>query len=197
MKRFMIILLSVVLLLTLASCGSKATDTQTPADTTEAEQTTGSVDTTDETKDADQTDETEESKASNQSGDPYGITFENVKLVPGTAFDAAALPEASSVTEVPSCAFEGSDNLYHYGLFELTAYDEGNGETVYSIYLLDPNTATDEGLYLGDTLSRAEELYGTDYVQNDTQVTYTAGNTMLILILQDENIISIEYRMAQ
>lgn len=143
-----------------------------------------------------------------QSGDPgtgdpetnpegFGLTFSEVKLVPGAAFDASKLPEADSVTQVPSCAFEGTDNAYNYGAFELTAYNEGNGEIIYSIYLLDANTATDEGLYLGDTLSRAEELYGTTYETVGTQVTYTKGSTQLILILQDDSIISIEYRMAQ
>ena len=107
------------------------------------------------------------------------------------------MPAASSVTEVPSCAFDGTDKAYNYDVFELTAYNEGNGEIIYSIYLIDANTATDEGLYLGDDLARAEELYGSEYAMTDNQVTFTKGNTLLILILQEESIISIEYRLAQ
>lgn len=184
MKKLISILLTAVLLLTITACtenalGGKPSNPQNP-----------------------------NPGNGQQSGDPgtgdpetnpegFGLTFSEVKLVPGAAFDASKLPEADSVSQVPSCAFDGTDNAYNYGAFELTAYNEGNGEIIYSIYLLDANTATDEGLYLGDTLSRAEELYGNTYEKVGTQVTYTKGNTLLILILQEDSIVSIEYRMAQ
>ncbi len=179
MKKLTSVLLAVALLLTLAACGGNETPeaTNTPETTNNTEESTAP------------------SESTGKLEEIYGITYEGVKLVPGAAFDAAALPEASSVMEVPSCAFEGTDKAYNYGTFELTAYNEGNGEIIYSIYLLDPNVATDEGLYLGDTLSRAQELYGEDYERKDTQITYTAGNTMLILILQGDSIASIEYRV--
>lgn len=185
MKKIISILLTLVLLLAMAACSNDATDsTQAP----EGKATEG-------TAGANQPSGSASEPGQAEAG--FGLTFHDVKLVPGAAFDPAALPEAASVVQVPSCAFEGTDNAYNYEAFELTAYNEGNGEVIYSIYLLDPNTATDEGLYLGDTLSRAEELYGTEYVKKETQVTYTSGNTMLILILQGDNIASIEYRMAQ
>lgn len=184
MKKLISILLTVLLLLTVAACDSSRTADTTP----DAQQPNG-------------TNSKQPASPSEGSGDTvtegFAFTFSDVKLVPGAAFDASVLPEAVSVMEVPSCALEGTDNAYNYEAFELTAYNEGNGEIIYSIYLLDANTATDEGLYLGDTLSRAEELYGTQYEKADTQVTYTRGNTQLILILQEDSIISIEYRLAQ
>lgn len=187
MKKIISILLTLVLLLAMAACSSDATDSaQTPNGKTSNSNTPGNAGNA-----------TGSASEPAQAGEGFGLTFHDVKLVPGAAFDASALPEAASVMQVPSCAFEGTDNAYNYEAFELTAYNEGNGEVIYSIYLLDPNTATDEGLYLGDSLSRAEELYGTEYVKEDTQVTYTSGNTMLILLLQGDSVFSIEYRMAQ
>ena len=180
MKKLICILLAMALLLTVTACGTAA-----------GGQGSGDKDGNGD-KDGASTDPTEGVVA-----EGFSITFADVKLVPGAAFDAAALPAASSITEVPSCAFEGTDKAYNYDVFELTAYNEGNGEVIYSIYLIDANTATDEGLYLGDDLARAEELYGTEYEKVDNQVTYTKGNTLLILILQGDSIISIEYRMAQ
>lgn len=184
MKKLMSILLIAVLLLTVTACngntlGGKPSDPKAPNNGNGAQST----------------DPTGGSTGTEAEG--FGLTFSEVKLVAGAAFNASALPEADSVTQVPSCAIEGTDNVYNYGAFELTAYNDGNGEVIYSIYLLDPNTATDEGLYLGDTLDRAKELYGADYEQAGTQITYTKGSTLLILILQDDSIISIEYRMAQ
>ena len=73
---------------------------------------------------------------------------------------------------------------------------DGTGEVIYSIYLVDANTSTMEGLYVGDDLARVTELYGTNYTQNDTELTFTKGTTTLNLILDGETVISIEYRMV-
>ena len=59
-----------------------------------------------------------------------------------------------------------------------------------------PNYTAEEGLYVGDDLARVTELYGSDYTENDTELTFTKGNTTLNLILDGETVISIEYRMA-
>jgi hypothetical protein len=91
---------------------------------------------------------------------------------------------------------EGTDNVYNYDTFEITAYDEGKGEFIYSIYFIDPNLTTPEGLALGDTLDKAISLYGDGYTQEDSAYTYVGGNTMLVIILQNDAIASIEYRMV-
>lgn len=126
----------------------------------------------------------------------FGFVYENETLIPGNSFSKEKLPEPESVYTVPSCAMEGTDNVYNYTVLEVTAFQDGAGERIYSIYLLDANTPTPEGLYLGDNLSRAIELYGMEYQQDGAQVTYQKGNTLLVLILQEENVTSIEYRLA-
>lgn len=130
------------------------------------------------------------------TGEPYAFTFNNVKLIPGAAFDASKLPKATSTYQVPSCALEGTDNVYNYDAFELTAFNDGKGEFIYSIFFIDPNLTTPEGLALGDKLDQAIKLYGSDYVQEDTAYTFESAKTQLILILQDDSIVSIEYRMV-
>lgn len=126
----------------------------------------------------------------------YSFTYQGVELVPGAEFDPAALPEADFVYEVPSCAIEGTDNVYSYGVMEVTAFDDGTGEIIYSVYISDANTPTDEGLYIGDDMATVESLYGTDYTQLDTQVTYQSGNSYLVLLVENDVVISIEYRMV-
>ncbi len=126
----------------------------------------------------------------------FAFVYQNETLIPGTAFSKEKFSEPESVYTVPSCAMEGTDNVYNYTVLEVTAFQDGTGEKIYSIYLLDANTPTPEGLYLGDSLSRVTELYGTGYRQDGTQITYQKGNTLLVLILQEENVTSIEYRMA-
>ena len=180
MKKLFAALLALAMVLSLAACGEDApAATQPNAATNPPQPTFGTAATNPiDTK-------------------TFAFTFADTQLIPGAAFDASALPEASGVMQVPSCAFEGTDNAYNYDAFELTAYNDGSGEVIYSIYLLDPNTPTDEGLYLGDDFAQATMLYGDEYTENGTQITYTRGNTQLILILQDDVVTSIEYRMAQ
>lgn len=187
MKKLIFILIA-VLLLCFAGCGGN-NDVDLP-------EITGST--------ADATEPSDSGSAGEQPSEggetdtlPLVFTFSGVDLIPGAPFESAALPESESVYTIPSCAGEGTDNVYNYGSFELTAFDDGTGEVIYSIYLIDPNLTTPEGLALGDPMSRAEELYGAGYVSDGTSRCYTSGGAMLILLLDsNDNIFSIEYRMS-
>ena len=181
MKKLIALMMALLLVAALAACGAEPLKTTQPA---AQEQTEPTKTTEPEATDPDPVEEV------------FSFTYEGVELIPGAAFDPAQLPEADSVFEVPSCAIEGTDNVYSYPPFELTAYNDGTGEVIYSIYLLDANTPTEEGLYVGDDLTRVTELYGSDYAENDTELTFTKGNTTLNLIMDGETVISIEYRMV-
>ena len=125
----------------------------------------------------------------------FSFRVNGVELVPGAVFDGSVLPTVSSIYQVPSCAIVGTDNVYNYESFELTAFDDGEKEVIYSILLLDPNIATDEGLALGDTADKVLQLYGSDYVQEGTAWIYPAETSMLCIIVQADHVVSIEYRM--
>ena len=176
MKKFIVMLLALVMLLTFAACDSTG---QTP-DTTAAAQTDPAADI-----------QQEATAPAGEEG--FRFTLEGVALVPGTDYDAAALPEPGSVYQVPSCAIEGTDNVYSFDAVEVTAFFDGTKEIIYSIAILDPNVCTDEGLYLGDSVDRALELYGEDYQENGTAMVYTKGMTMLTLIVQNGYVVDIEF----
>lgn len=187
MKKIIAIMLSILMLLALTACGEPAEQPNTTTNT--AENTTANT--------ADDTTAPEDTTAAqNTDGLETGFvfTFEGVELTPGQAFDAAALPEANSVYQVPSCAIEGTDNVYNYGTIEVTAFDDGNGEVIYSVYIMDANTPTNEGLYIGDTLDHIVAAYGEDYTQEGNQITYQKGDTLLIIILGGEYVQSIDFR---
>lgn len=186
MKRLIALLLAAMTLLCLAACNQEGSG-DVPQITMGAQQPN-----TPDVKD----DETQEATQAQEKGEAFAFTFNNVLLVPGAAFDASKLPEATSTYTVPSCALEGTDNVYNYEAFEVTAFDEGKGEFIYSIYLIDPNLTTPEGLALGDSLDKAVNLYGSAYTQEDSAYIYESAGTQLILILQDNSIISIEYRLV-
>lgn len=125
----------------------------------------------------------------------FSFLYEGVALIPGEVFDPSVLKGYTEVSEVPSCAFDGSDNVYNYGVFELTAYIGEDGERVYSIYFIDSNLPTTEGLCLGDTVEDMKSLYGEDYEAEGTAYTYTRGETLLIIIARNDIVVSIEYRL--
>ena len=187
MKKLIAMILALTMVLCLTACGGE----EEVADQTIG----GSV--TEATKGAEETEAPTEGEAEVVPGGAvFAFTFEGVDIIPGEAFDASKLPEAASLYEVPSCAIEGTDQVYNYDIVEVTAYDDGTGPVIYSIYLVDVDTTTEEGLYLGDDLARVEELYGTDYISDGTQITYTKGETMLILLMENDCVISVEYRMV-
>ena len=187
MKKFIAMLLALMMVLYLTACGEEE-----PAGD---QQITLGAEVTEATKGADATEEATEAPVEGHRS-AFSFVYEDVYITPGAAFDASLLPEAASVYEVPSCALVGTDNVYNYELFEVTAFDEGNGEFVYSIYFIDPNLTTDEGLALGDGLDRVLELYGEHYEDMDGELVYTASNTQLRLILENDVVVSIEYRMV-
>lgn len=143
--------------------------------------------------------EEQESEASDQGKQKeegvFSFLYEGVALVPGEVFDRSALPEYSDVAEVPSCAFDGNDNVYNYEMFELTAYIEADRECIYSIYFIDSNLPTTEGLCLGDSVDDMKALYGEDYTMNGTAYVYTRGSTLLSIITQNDIVVGIEYRL--
>ena len=106
----------------------------------------------------------------------------------------AALGEAKSEYEAPSCAFQGNDYYYDYGSFELSAYDNGDGvKMVYSIYLKDDLVETPEGLMIGSDEADVVSLYGAEGKQENGSYLFTDGNANLSVIIKDGKVSAIEY----
>jgi hypothetical protein len=145
---------------------------------------------------APETSETEDKSAVVVEEGTFSYTYHGTQLIPGEAFNAAKLPKAVGTYTIPSCAFSGTDNVYTYDSIEVVAYDEGNGEHLYCIYLVDPNVSTDEGLCLGDSVEKMIELYGENYTRTGSEYAYYRGNSILIILAQGGVINGIEIRMA-
>ena len=180
MRKLIAMLALLVLVFALAACGAESEEALVITRSTEV------------TEAADQ--ETQAEEIADVT--IYSFTAEGVELVPGADFDPAVLPKAASQYTVPSCAIEGTDNVYNYTNYEITAYNDGSGEVIYSIYIINPNITTDEGLALGDSLDKVVEIYGDGYTVSGTAYDYSSEGTMLSIIVQGDNVASIEYRMV-
>lgn len=127
----------------------------------------------------------------------FSFAYEGVTFIPGGTIDQKTLPKYTDVAEVPSCAFGGNDNVYQFKAFELTTHVEGEEEIVYSVYFVDPNLPTTEGLRLGDTVDDMISLYGEDYEVKENVYTYAREETSLVIIAQNDIVVSIEYRLEK
>lgn len=146
--------------------------------------------------------EKQDSEASDQSNDKkengiFSFIYEGVKLTPGEVFEQSMLGEASGISERETCAFGEKARVYNYEMFELETYVEGEKEFIYSIYFIDPNLPTTEGLCLGDTVDDMKALYGENYEMEGSSYDYSGGDTMLAIITQNDVVMSIEYRLKK
>ncbi len=199
MKRIIVLFCCLMVLFCLTACGSDELSDERmitrPAEEAPEPVAVAAV-AEEETAPAAETAETEAAQeAAPVAVGNYTFDASGVELIPGDPFDPGVLPKAESVYEVPSCAIEGTDNLYNYGTFELTAFDDGEKELIYSILLTDPNITTTEGLALGDDVQKMVDLYGEGYTQQGNAYVYTGDAELLYIIAQNDKVASIEYRM--
>lgn len=203
MKKLTAILLCLLMVLMLAACGQDQPEAPQP-------ETQGSQPTQDSQPESQPTQDSQPESEPSQDTEPSGteptqeqtqadvfsFTFQGIKLTPGAAFVPDAMPKPDATYEIPSCAFEGVDTVYSYAALEVTACGPVGQQQIYSVFLVDVNTPTGEGIYMGDTKAMVIAAYGSGYVENGTEWVYTKGNTTLHLLFQGDTIISIEYRMA-
>ena len=126
----------------------------------------------------------------------YKVEFEGKDLTPNAVFTQADFGEPQQFSEIPSCAFEGTDKVYNYGSFEVTTYKDGDQEKVYSVYFIDDQIATPEGVKIADDISAMTNAYGENYVQNESQYVYTSGNVELEFLVENDVITSITYTLV-
>lgn len=109
------------------------------------------------------------------------------------------LGEPVSYFEAASCAFDGLDKMYTYHGFELDTYPDGNKDRVSCVILKDDSVLTAEGIGIGDTREALEQAYPGEGMSGAGQeengmLVYEKDGMKLCFILQEDEIISIEYR---
>lgn len=103
------------------------------------------------------------------------------------------MPKENNYYEVQSCAFDGMDKIYTYDHYEIRTYPDGETDKVASIYFLDEQVQTQEGVKIGDSFETMVEKYGENYENLDAKYIYTKEKTQINFIITDNAITSIEY----
>ncbi len=114
----------------------------------------------------------------------------------GEVFSIEKYGQPEDYTEVESCAFEGLDKTFNYGSYEVTTFSDNDKDKIYSIYFLDENVKTKEGIKITDSFDKMKKTYGDDYEKIDNMYTYTKQKTQLNFIINNNEITSIEYLYA-
>lgn len=189
MRKKLLAMFMALSLLALAGCG----DSERVIDGEVANVTTGS-------RSAENTGQQESSQASEQQAETAsakGYAFVAGGVTVEVDADMApilqALGEPSSYFEAASCAFEGLDKIYTYSSFEIDTYPAQDKDLVAAVILKDDSVTTAEGICIGDSLEKLQETYG-DGIQESGMLVYEKDDMKLCFILQDDSIISIEYR---
>ena len=138
----------------------------------------------------------EESNVKDQSSSVYEVEYKGVNITPGQKFDETAISEEYSLSEIQSCAFEGNDKVYTYSGVEIIVAEVEGVDTVYSVYFLDPEMQTKEGVKISDSKDKIISTYGDNYESTvENSYAYTKDDVTLSFIVQNDTIISIEYTL--
>ena len=175
MKKLLLLILAACMLLSLWGCGND--ENQKDSVGTNGQETS-----------------TTQTNKPIQTG--YVFVYKGVELTPGVQFKADILPAAEYEYTTPNCALPGNDTVYNYVDIEVAVYSDGKSDIIQSVYIINPNLTTPEGLALGDDLAKVKQLYGDSYTQNAAEWQFTKGDMILCILTQDDFVASIEYRLA-
>ena len=173
MKRFLMIVLAAVMLLSLCACGADGPD---------------ATNATDPTKDGNVT----------PSTTPVGYTFtyNDYQFGVNMAVEAVLkqLGEPVQKLESESCAFGGKDTVYYYSSIQISTNDEDGYEKIYSVYLEDDLVATEKGVCVGNTADQVKAAYGEPGQDSgESCLIYAKDGMYLKFNLKENKVSSIVY----
>ena len=106
------------------------------------------------------------------------------------------LGEPVQCTQSPSCAFEGMDTTYYHGGIYLTTATVEGTERIIRAWFADDTVCTGEGLKIGDSRDRAQELYGPEGFRENGIWEAVRGNTRLVITFAEDTVDGIIYEVA-
>ena len=181
MRNLIILLVLSALCISLVACGPSIAENS--ADESESESVQS------------QTSQTPDTPA-----DPgYVLTLNQTDISIGADVEpiVAALGEPTSYFESASCAYQGMDKIYTYGGVIIRTYPNGSADCVLNIEIKDDTVSTKEGVCIGDSKEKVEDVYGVPASSNETSLIYKKGVCELSFILKDGAVSSITYIMAE
>jgi len=216
MRKFIAILLCLMLVLSLAACGENKiaaagtiSENPTPAaDTAAAEASTAA-----ETQQPAETEETAPAEAApaetqpepaveetpaEEPAEPFTFTYNGVTMTPGEDYNGTKLGEPDSIEVTPDC--RTNRDVTHYCFPDVTiatVKEESGREYITGITLETPMVTTAEGIGLGRDRAQVIAAYGENYQDVLGSMVYTRGGTSLTISCNEaEQVIYVVYSIA-
>ncbi len=193
MKRVFTLLLALLLILSLAACGSREDDAQPEADPNPPASDSVNQDPPPPADSAPA--EPAGPAPAVKAASKYVLVYGGCTLPMNADFAPllAYLGEPASYFEAESCAFDGLDKTYTYDGVEINTYPDDDIDRVSSIRILTDAVSTPEGITIGSTPEEVTAAYGDGYDAVGQQYTYEDGDCLLSILFQDGRAISVEY----
>ena len=128
-------------------------------------------------------------KKDEKKEDSYKIEFAGVNITPGETLDLKKINKEYDKSEVPDCALGGKGLVYTFEELEISTNEENK---IYSVYFIDPNMKTKEGIALGDEVSAVKKAYGDKEIK-DGVLKYSKGKVEINFNISNDVVDSIEY----
>ena len=195
MKKITALLLALLMVISLAACGSKDDEQQPGTDNPN----TPVADSKDDAQTpADAPASSEPQAPSGPAPTPkadskYVLTYQGCPLPANADFAPllAYLGDPANYFEAESCAFEGLDKTYTYDAVEIITYPDDNVDRISSVRILTNAVSTPEGITIGSTPEEAAAAYGDG--GSGKLYSYEDGDCLLSILFQDGKAISVEY----
>ena len=182
MKKIITLLLSLNLLIFLASCAGTSDNSNDTGNSTNETTVDTSSDTT-SPEDIENTNTT------------YEITLNNgLTVVIGGDADAfvSAAGEPIDYMEAMSCIHEGYDKVYTFDGYSVTTSPDANGnQYVSDLTLLSDAVVFDNGLSIGSGAAELDELFGTEYEEQFGVRSYMLDGAKVSVIVDADIVTSI------
>jgi len=107
----------------------------------------------------------------------------------------AMLGEPNAVFEQPSCAFDGIDRVFSFPGVQFHTYPVGDLDFLHTINIRDDSVATENGIFLGSSLSDVISAYGNNYAHEFGMFTFTRGLTRLSFFIENDMVVGILYEL--
>ncbi len=198
-KNILISILTAIILVSLIACNNSEGESNTDDAVNETEPSTATPDSS----------EKESGESVNDVNCPpdladpedeyyYTVELDNgADILLGEAADdtLSALGEASSVTEAPSCVYDGMDRLYNYGAFTVTTSPDANGyERISELSFNSDAVALKNGISIGASKSLVESVFGTDYTESFGVLKFELDGAVLSIVLdEDDTVIALTF----
>ncbi len=110
---------------------------------------------------------------------------------------ATQAQQGGSETSDKGFAFEGMDKSYFYGSYYVLTGSLSGREFISGLYFVDDTVETDEGLCIGDSKDKVEQLYGTDGFNGSNAYVMDKGPSKLTIILEGDEVSGITYAVIK